>query len=98
MSKFQKKVNYFLKKEKIFTKLVNSLVTIFNVFVWLRLYWLRLRCRKPLYYIITKVEPDFKGGDPIVSTNTVADPRFLSRRGSQPPDFRQTTIIWQEFS
>ena len=32
MSKFQKKVNYFLKKEKIFTKLVNSLVNIFNVF------------------------------------------------------------------
>ena len=56
------------------------------------------RYPEPSYYIITKVEPDFKGGDPIVSTNTVADPRFLSRRGSQPPDFRQTTIIWQEFS
>ena len=52
MNKFQKKVNYFLKKEKIFTKLVNSLVNIFNVFVWLRLYWLRLRWRKPLFISI----------------------------------------------
>ena len=41
------------------------------------------RYPEPSYYIITKVEPDFKGGNPIVSTNTVADPEFSRQRVHQ---------------
>ena len=43
-----KKGHWFLKKAKILPKLFESLVNIVTSFVWLRLYWLRLRRRKPL--------------------------------------------------
>ena len=43
-----KKGHWFLKKAKIVPKLFESLVNIVTSFVWLRLYWLRLRRRKPL--------------------------------------------------
>ena len=46
-----KKGHWFLKKAKILPKLFDSLVNIVTSFVWLRLYWLRLRRRKPLLYI-----------------------------------------------
>ena len=45
-----KKGHWFLKKAKILPKLFESLVNIVTSFVWLRLYWLRLRRRKPLFY------------------------------------------------
>ena len=45
-----KKGHWFLKKEKILPKLFESLVNIVTSFVWLRLYWLRLRRRKPLLF------------------------------------------------
>ena len=47
-----KKGHWFLKKAKILPKLFESLVNIVTSFVWLRLYWLRLRRRKPLNYLL----------------------------------------------
>ena len=46
-----KKGHWFLKKAKILPKLFESLVNIVTSFVWLRLYWLRLRRRKPLFFL-----------------------------------------------
>ena len=48
-----KKGHWFLKKAKILPKLFESLVNIVTSFVWLRLYWLRLRRRKPLIIVTT---------------------------------------------
>ena len=42
-----KKGHWFLKKAKILPKLFESLVNIVTSFVWLRLYWLRLRRNTP---------------------------------------------------
>ena len=52
-----KKGHWFLKKAKILPKLFESLVNIVTSFVWLRLYWLRLRRRKPLCLLDLKIKP-----------------------------------------
>ena len=53
-----KKGHWFLKKAKILPKLFESLVNIVTSFVWLRLYWLRLRRRKPLIFFKVGTEMD----------------------------------------
>ena len=60
-----KKGHWFLKKAKILPKLFESLVNIVTSFVWLRLYWLRLRRRKPLLNSMSKVlvNPDQLRGE-----------------------------------
>ena len=57
-----KKGHWFLKKAKILPKLFESLVNIVTSFVWLRLYWLRLRRRKPLN-ILSLVQQDIASKD-----------------------------------
>ena len=54
-----KKGHWFLKKAKILPKLFESLVNIVTSFVWLRLYWLRLRRRKPLLELVSQGFHDF---------------------------------------
>ena len=80
-----KKGHWFLKKAKILPKLFESLVNIVTSFVWLRLYWLRLRRRKPLVFVYGNVSLFIsKSVKPFTFKNADVDPRHKYRYFQQP--------------